>query len=162
RFYEGLHSWDGTSKGGIGVTNLLSMMMRMRQVCAEDKINFTCEQAVEQYESSIDNGSEHPKVIIFTQFVNSPPLAQLIVDKLAPYAVTTAGITDVNKRLEVVDKFQSDPNVRYIVISRSASEGLNITAAGHVINNDLMWTPDDHKQIEGRAYGRVSDLHSIT
>lgn len=160
-FYTQLSKWNGDRSDAQSVNTMLAQMMRMRQICGEDKIDFTCEMAVERYDSAVDNESTHPKVIIFTQFVNSPPLAQMMVEKLAPHAITTAGITDVTRRMEVVDKFQTDPNIHYIIISMSASEGLNITAAGSVITNDLRWVPDDHRQIEGRAYGRVGDLHGI-
>jgi hypothetical protein len=48
-----------------------------------------------------------------------------------------------------------------VVTEKTAKEGHNITAAGHVIFNDLFWTPAGHAQAEGRAYGRMDNPHPI-
>lgn len=61
-----------------------------------------------------------------------------------------------------VDRFQSDPNCRLIVVSLMAgSVGLTLTAASHMLITELPWVPKDLQQAHGRAYGRVNDAHGL-
>lgn len=142
------------------VNNILVEMMRLKQICAWDKVDYIADLATELYDG--DEG-EHRKVIIFTQFVNDPPVLTELRKKLGNEALSISGSDNVNDRQAVVDRFQNDPNIHFIVCSTAAaSEGLTMTAAGHIIFADLMWTPAAHAQAEGRAYGRLNDAHGIS
>jgi SNF2 family DNA or RNA helicase len=159
-FYDDLAKWDGTTNNSQEIQNLLTSIMRMKQVCSADKVDFVADRAMETYDA--DEG-EHRKVLIFSQFANEPPIVSRIHKLLGQEAVMFTGNDDVFDRQKIVDQFQNDPDIHFLVCStKAASEGLNITEAGHVIFVDLMWTPSDHSQAEGRAYGRISDSHSIT
>jgi SNF2 family DNA or RNA helicase len=159
-FYADLAKWDGTTDNSSLINSLLVEMMRMKQVCAADKVEFVAERAIDTYDS---DESEHRKVIIFSQFANEPPIVERIHHLLGAESVMFTGNNDVSDRQKIVDRFQNDSGIHFLVCStKAASEGLNITAAGHVIFCDLLWTPSDHQQAEGRAYNRISDPHSIT
>jgi SNF2 family DNA or RNA helicase len=68
----------------------------------------------------------------------------------------------VEKRYERCDEFTNNPSITYLAAPlMSTQEGLNITAAGSCIFNDMWWNPKAHEQAEGRAYGRISDPHSL-
>lgn len=155
--YEALDKYPADPSA---VNNILVEMMRLKQICSWDKVDYIADLATELYDS---DESKYRKVIIFTQFVNDPPVLVELRKKLGGEALSISGSDDVNDRQAIVDKFQNDPNVHFLVCSTAAaSEGLTMTAAGHVIFADLMWTPAAHAQAEGRAYGRLNDSHSIS
>lgn len=158
--YSQLDKWDGDRSNSMAVNGILSQMMRMKQVCSEDKIDFAAERALETYDS---DESDYRKVIIFSQFANEPPIVPKIAAKLGGESLWFTGDNPPDERFAIVERFQKDPSIHFLVAStKSAMEGLDITAAGHIIFVDLMWTPTDHTQAEGRAYARMSDLHGIT
>lgn len=151
---------DGTVAAA-NITGVLAQIMRLKQVCTLAKIQRAADLAMEIYDSA-DESDKHKKVIIFSQFVNLPAAVREIHKRLSPESVMFTGQDNVQDRQFTVDKFQSDPNVHFLCCStKAAAEGLNITAAGSVIFVDLMWTPKDHQQAIGRAYGRISDSHHV-
>jgi SWI/SNF-related matrix-associated actin-dependent regulator 1 of chromatin subfamily A len=61
-----------------------------------------------------------------------------------------------------VDRFQTDPDCRVIIVSMMAGGlGFTLTAASHMLIVELPWTPKDLDQAEGRSYGRMSDVHGL-
>lgn len=140
------------------VTSILAQIMRLKQICAQDKVEQTADLAVELYDSG-EFSENRGKVIIFTQFV---PVANAIKTRLNPESVLMTGQIARAERDGIEEKFQNDPNVHFLVATwQVAGEGLNLTAADFVIFNDLFWTPGAHKQCEERAYGRLSNIHPI-
>jgi SNF2 family DNA or RNA helicase len=131
----------------------------MKQVCAIDKVEDTADLATELYDQTDE--SEDRKVLIFSQY---KAVAYAIYQRLADQGALCfvrrgedSFITaDNNERDALVQQFQNDPSIKYLIVTeKTAKEGHNITAAGHVIFNDLFWTPAAHEQGEGRAYGRL-------
>lgn len=140
------------------VANILAEITRLKQYSARVKAPHTAEFAIECYEEAVEAEETHCKVIIFTQWVETAIQLNTILGNHQTVLVT--GLTQPKGRLELVDKFQNDPAMKYLVATTgSASEALNITAAGFVLFNDVGWTPALHQQCEGRVYGRANDLH---
>lgn len=159
-----MEEWD-KSGSEESVTNMLVKIMRLKQVCAIDMMESTADLATRIYDSS--DAEERPKkVLIFTQF---KPTAFGIAQRLGYEALsfverTSSGFNtlDERRRQQLIDRFQTDPSIHYLVVTeKTAREGYNITAAMAVIFNDLFWTPAGHQQAEGRAYGRIADMHPI-
>lgn len=141
---------------------VLVRIQRAKQICAMAKYDYVAELATELYDSADNAGDKWKKVIIFTQYTDMPAATKEITKRLGQEAISFTGKNSPEERQRIVDRFQTDPDIHFLVAStKAAAEGLNITAAGNVIFNDLLWTPAAHQQAEGRAYGRVSDLHSI-
>lgn len=139
------------------VTNILTQIMRLKQICSYDKVERTADLATELYDGS--EGAKHRKVIIFSQFVSA---VHSIARRLGQEAIVITGELKPEDRQKLVDVFQNNPSIHFAVCSTKAvSEGLTMTAAGSVINHDLMWTAAAHEQAEGRAYGRLNDAHAI-
>jgi SNF2 family DNA or RNA helicase len=139
------------------VTSILTQIMRLKQICAIDKMNAIAELATDLYDAR-ENG-DASKVLVFSQFV---PVARGIGRRLGQEALIVTGETSQEKRDELVYQFQTDENVHFMVATKGVlSEGKDLTKAAHVIFADLFWTPAAHEQAEGRAYGRLSELHSI-
>lgn len=165
--YEILNTWNPSSAGSESkITNILVQFMRLKQICAIDKVAATADLATEIYDSTPE-GERPKKVLIFSQF---KPTAYAIKVRLGSEAIGFVDrnakgefITiDQNERQKRVDQFQNDPNTHYLVVTeKTATEGHNITAAMAVIFNDLFWTPAAHQQAEGRAYMRTGDPHGI-
>jgi len=64
---------------------------------------------------------------------------------------------------EAARQFQDPHGPQLMVASLKAGGlGLTLTEAQHVVHAELSWTPADHDQAEGRAYGRLNDPHGIT
>lgn len=57
------------------------------------------------------------------------------------------------KRTEIVDAFQGEAYVPFIVLSvKAAGTGLNLTKANHVIHFDRWWNPAVENQATDRAF----------
>lgn len=136
------------------INSILAQLMRLKQIVADDTVIHSIELAKEIYEET------EKKVLIFSQFVNS---CHDIKSGLGDDALCITGEDSDDARYRKIDRFQSDPNVKFMVLSTKAgAEGLTLTAAHYIIFNDLCWTPKDHRQAEARCYGRMNDLHSAT
>src|SRR5690606_13959906 len=90
------------------------------------------------------------KVVVFSAF-DEP--VQRIARHFGDAAVVLTGKTPSRSRQKLVDRFQTDPNVRVFVANIVAGGvGINLTAARQVVFNDLDWVPANHFQAEDRAY----------
>lgn len=141
------------------VTSILVEIGKLKAVCADDMVQNTVDLARELYDST-EEGEAHRKVLIFSQFKDP---VHKIAHQLGESCLSWTGDTSMDRRTELEKKFQTDPKIKYLVISLMTGQtGLNLTAAGHVIFNDLYWTPAAHAQAEQRAYGRLADLHGAS
>lgn len=141
------------------INNILEKLLRIKQFLSDRKCDSVADFATETYDEA-ESDDKYKKIIIFTQFTSC-------VDKISRLlggeCLTIVGSRHTpTERQHIVDKFQRESDYKYLICSiQAASEGLNITAAGHVIFNDFMWGPAIHHQAEGRAYGRLNDAHTI-
>ena len=65
------------------------------------------------------------------------------------------------KRQEIVDAFQGEEYVPFIVLSvKAGGTGLNLTKANHVIHFDRWWNPAVENQATDRAFriGQTKDV----
>jgi SWI/SNF-related matrix-associated actin-dependent regulator 1 of chromatin subfamily A len=99
------------------------------------------------------------KVIVFTVFTEG-----LKKHKAAfgDECVTISGSDNAMQRMQAVDRFQNDPEVRLAVCNILAGGvGITLTAGTHVIFQDLDWVPANHLQAEDRAY-RLGQKDRVT
>lgn len=158
--YIALDAWNpGQAGAEQAVPNILAQIMRLKQVCAIDKLDRVAELATELYDTHENGGAN--KVIVFSQF---KPIAHGIAKRLGQEAVVLTGDSgNEAERMKIVDEFQNNPNVHFLCGTwQVMGEGRNLTAAGYVIFSDLFWTPANHQQCEERCYGRVGDMHGAT
>jgi len=151
--YKVISLWNPEEAGHEkDVPGILAQIMRLKQVCAMDKINTVADLAVEVSDAD-DNGG---KVIIFSNFV---PVVEAIAKRLGNEAMVLHG---QKKDPGIIDSFRDDPKVKFLVAQwQVGGEGHNLQCANNVIFSDLFWTPASHQQCEGRAYGRLADPHPI-
>jgi superfamily II DNA or RNA helicase len=109
-----------------------------------------------------NNTTEYKKVIAFSQFASAPPILSDIASRLGDEAILVTGATDKDERDRLITRFQNEAKYKYLLGTYGVlQEGFTITAAGSVIHCDFAYTPKTHIQAEGRAYGRLNDLHTI-
>jgi hypothetical protein len=99
------------------------------------------------------------KVIVFTTFLEG---LKKYKTTFAEQCVTISGADNAEQRMESVDRFQNDSGVRLAVCNIIAGGvGITLTAATHVIFQDLDWVPANHLQAEDRAY-RLGQAERVT
>lgn len=157
--YLSLFSKEFRWEDGRAISNILEQFLRLKQVCAFDKVDFTSDLATKVYDSLCEEGKG--KCLIYTQFT---PAIDAIAARLGDEARIIDGrIPPGPRRMAIVDEFQKpDSKIHFIVGNPKAmGESLNITAAHNIIFNDLLWNPLGHEQATGRAYGRLGDMHTV-
>lgn len=114
----------------------------LRQVCAKGKLN----TAISLIDDVIASGS---KIIVFA-------VHKAIVKAIKaqfPGAVSVTGDDSTEAKQKAVDKFQTSPDCKVIVLNiKSGGVGITLTAASHVLFVELPWTAADCDQCECRAY----------
>lgn len=102
------------------------------------------------------------RVIVFTQFREiTEYLEQYLTEIFHAKGYVIHGGTPVKKRTEIVEKFQGERYVPFIVLSvKAAGTGLNLTKANHVIHFDRWWNPAVENQATDRAFriGQTKDV----
>jgi SWI/SNF-related matrix-associated actin-dependent regulator 1 of chromatin subfamily A len=97
------------------------------------------------------------KAVVFTVF-NDGVLRHK--KALGETAVTITGAQSAEQRMEAVDRFQTDPDIR-VAVCNIIGVGITLTAGTHVIFQDLDWVPANHAQAEDRCY-RLGQTKRVT
>jgi hypothetical protein len=99
------------------------------------------------------------KVVVFPVFNDG---VQRHKKELGETAVTITGAQSAEQRMETVDRFQADPDIRVAICNIIAGGvGITLTAGTHVIFQDLDWVPANHAQAEDRCY-RLGQTKRVT
>lgn len=149
---------------------VLAAIMKLKQICnhpdqylgqsefaASDSGKFAlleeiCETIYEKRE----------RVLVFTQFKEmTKPLDDYLYKLFHIRGYVIHGGTHVKKRTEIVEAFQGERYVPYIILSvKAAGTGLNLTKANHVIHFDRWWNPAVENQATDRAF-RIGQTKSV-
>ncbi|MEY4940048.1 MAG: hypothetical protein RIQ93_1783 [Verrucomicrobiota bacterium] len=130
---------------------LLAKLSKAREKLAASKVSTT----IDLIEGMVAQGE---KVIVFSCF-DRPVKA--LAQHFGANSVLLNGSTPAADRQALVDRFQTEDNVRVFVANIVAGGvGLNLTAARQVVFNDLDWVPANHWQAEDRAY-RIGQTASV-
>lgn len=94
------------------------------------------------------------RVLVFTQYKEiTPYLERYLKGVFGADGFVIHGGVPVKKRQEMVDAFNGEDYVPFMVLSvKAAGTGLNLTAANHVIHFDRWWNPAVENQATDRAY----------
>nr|WP_293092429.1 SNF2-related protein [Okeania sp. SIO2F4] len=107
--------------------------------------------------------SEGERAIIFTQFAEWGKILQPYLEKnLGREVLYLYGATRKNKREEMVDQFQLDPQGPPIMILslKAGGTGLNLTRANHVFHFDRWWNPAVENQATDRVF-RIGQTRNV-
>ena len=99
---------------------------------------------------------------MFTQFREmTQPIAAWLAERLGRSGLLLHGETPVKERKALVDRFQADEGVPFMVLSlKAGGTGLNLTAASHVVHFDRWWNPAVEDQATDRAY-RIGQTRAV-
>ena len=102
------------------------------------------------------------RVLVFTQFKEiCTPLDDFLSSVFGIRGFVLHGGTPIEKRNKMVEEFQSDNYVPYMVISvKAGGTGLNLTNANHVIHFDRWWNPAVENQATDRAF-RIGQTKNV-
>ena len=90
------------------------------------------------------------KVVVFTAYNGA---VDLFRERFAGRCVSLTGSDSAEARQDAVDTFQRDDSVRVFIGNlHAAGVGITLTAATHVVFNDLDWVPANHWQAEDRIH----------
>lgn len=102
------------------------------------------------------------RVLVFTQFKEiCPALDDFLSGVFGIRGFVLHGGTPIAKRNKMVEEFQSDTYIPYMVISvKAGGTGLNLTNANHVIHFDRWWNPAVENQATDRAF-RIGQTKNV-
>ena len=97
---------------------------------------------------------KHERMLVFTQFAEiAEPLAEYLAGIFGRTGLVLTGATPVGKRRALVDAFQADAYIPFMVLSlKAGGTGLNLTRANHVVHFDRWWNPAVENQATDRAF----------
>lgn len=153
-----LTDMDGMERRGL----ILASLTRLKQIC-----NHPDQYLGQQVYAEEDSGKfemlkdicetiyeKRERVIVFTQFKEiTEQLSSYLAGIFHKKGFVLHGGTPVTQRNHIVEEFQGENYVPYIVLSvRAGGTGLNLTKASHVIHFDRWWNPAVENQATDRAY----------
>jgi SNF2 family DNA or RNA helicase len=157
---------EGIERKGL----VLATLMRFKQICNHpsqylgdndfnekdsgkfNRLKEICETVKEKRE----------RMLIFTQFKEmTEPLNKYLHKTFGKPGFVLHGGTQIKKRREMVNKFQSDEYYPYFVLSlKAGGTGLNLTKANHVVHFDRWWNPAVENQATDRVF-RIGQKKSV-
>ena len=149
---------EGIQRKGI----VISSLMKFKQIC-----NHPSQYLGQDFYMENESGKyarlreicetiyeKRERVLIFTQFKEiTKPLSDFLETVFEHKGLVLHGGIAVKNRKELVDKFQGEEYVPFMVLSiKAGGVGLNLTAANHVIHFDRWWNPAVENQATDRAF----------
>lgn len=137
---------------------ILNGLMHLRQIalnpCLKDEDYVAGSGKDDEIFRMLDRAFENGhKVLLFSQFVSYLEIFKnWLEEKQIPYCYLD-GSLNANERIEQVNQFQNNEQIRIFLLSlRAGNSGLNLTAADYVFLADPWWNPFTMKQAEDRAH----------
>ncbi len=145
---------------------ILAELTRLRQICCDPSLCFENyggesakrEACLDLVASAIDGGH---KILLFSQFTSMLEILQEKLEKagIAYYVIT--GNTDKEKRLQLVNAFNTDATPVFLISLKAGGVGLNLTGADVVIHYDPWWNLAAQEQATDRAH-RIGQTRKVT
>ena len=156
---------DDIAAGG---SNILALLTRLRQICITPELilqehfeNTKIDMAIDIIRTSIDAGH---RILLFSQFSQVFPIISRELDDMGIKHFVLDGTTKAKTRMEMVEEFNSDPEIKVFVISlKAGGTGLNLVGADTVIHLDPWWNMSAELQASDRAYriGQTKNVNVI-
>lgn len=156
----------GGAWSGNGKLEVLSQLMRLRQICCDPALcfeDYTGESAkLETCVSLIASASAAGhKILLFSQFAS---MLERIRERLLQEGISShllVGATPKEERSRMVQAFASDEVSVFLISLKAGGTGLNLTAADIVIHYDPWWNVAAQNQATDRAY-RIGQEKPVT
>ncbi len=149
---------EGIERRGL----VLSLILHLKQICnhpdqylGQKEYSPSASGKFEMLRSLAETIYEkRERMLVFTQFKE---ITGYLDDFLAEVFHCRGGVihgsVSVGERNTIVERFQSDAYVPYLVLSvKAGGTGLNLTKANHVVHFDRWWNPAVENQATDRAF----------
>jgi len=145
---------------------ILMLLTRLRQICCHPSLfidNYKGEsgklnQCIDIITEAIESGH---KILLFSSYTS---MFEIIEEKLKEKNIIynkLTGNTQVDKRVEMVEEFNKNENIKVFLISlKAGGTGLNLTGADVVIHYDPWWNVSSENQATDRAY-RIGQKNNV-
>lgn len=145
---------------------ILAELTKLRQVCCDPALLYEnyeggsakSDLCMELIENAINGGH---KVLLFSQFTTMlERMAERLKEAGIGYYMLT-GAVNKEKRMQMVESFQSDEVPVFCISLKAGGTGLNLTAADIVIHFDPWWNVAVQNQATDRAH-RIGQKNVVT
>ncbi|MDO4283309.1 MAG: SNF2 helicase associated domain-containing protein [Clostridia bacterium] len=145
---------------------ILSIITRLRQICCHPSLFISeydgesakLNQCLEIIEGAIAAGH---KILLFSGFTSMFDIITKELEKRGIEYSMLTGQTKVDTRIEMVEEFNRDENIKVFLISlKAGGTGLNLTGADIVIHYDPWWNLSAQNQATDRAY-RIGQRNNV-
>ena len=145
---------------------ILAALTRLRQICCHPSLfiedykgeSSKLNQCMEIIEDAISAGH---RLLLFSGYTSMFEIIQkeLLVRNIKYFKLT--GATKVSERIELVDEFNKNDEIKVFLISlKAGGTGLNLTGADMVIHYDPWWNQSAENQATDRAY-RIGQKNNV-
>ncbi|MBN2259945.1 MAG: DEAD/DEAH box helicase [Clostridiales bacterium] len=155
---EKLDDVEGIERKGI----VLASIMKFKQICNHPDQYLGLDEFKPEHSGKFEKLKEiceiiyekRERVIVFTQFKEmTAPISEFLKQIFLKEGFVLHGGTPVKRRSEMVEAFNGEHYVPYMVLSlKAGGVGLNLTSANHVIHFDRWWNPAVENQATDRAF----------
>ncbi|CAL1534122.1 unnamed protein product [Lymnaea stagnalis] len=102
------------------------------------------------------------RVLLFSQFTMMLDIVELYMEKRGHKFIRMDGQTPVPDRLQLIDRFNNEPDIFVFLLStRAGGIGINLAAANTIILHDIDFNPYNDKQAEDRCH-RLGQKREVT
>lgn len=145
---------------------ILAALTRLRQICCHPSLfikdykegSSKLDQCIEIIQDAINGGH---KILLFSGYTS---MFEIIEKELKIRGITyfkLTGSTKVEDRIQLVDEFNDNSDVKVFLISlKAGGTGLNLTGADMVIHYDPWWNISTENQATDRAY-RIGQKNNV-
>ena len=145
---------------------ILAALTRLRQICCHPSLfiekykggSTKLEQCIEIIKEATNAGH---KILLFSSYTSMFDIIEKELKKLNINYFKLIGSTKVDERMELVEQFNKNPEVKVFLISlKAGGTGLNLTGADVVIHYDPWWNVSAENQATDRAY-RIGQKNNV-
>lgn len=160
--FDELVKMEGFTKSSFKILQLLT---KLRELCVDPRLlyeNYRGSSAKIENLISITKGiiKNGHKILLFSSYKKAIDLVNLEFtnNNISTYVID--GSVPAKKRIELVDKFNSDETNVFLITLKSGGTGLNLTSADVVVHLDLWWNPQVEDQATDRAH-RIGQKNTV-
>ncbi|MBO4293278.1 MAG: DEAD/DEAH box helicase [Clostridia bacterium] len=145
---------------------VLAALTRLRQICCHPGLfikdykgeSSKLEQCMEIVEEATNGGH---KILLFSSYTSMLGIIEEELNKKHIKYFKLTGATKVDERINLVDEFNSNDEIKVFLISlKAGGTGLNLTGADMVIHFDPWWNLSTENQATDRAY-RIGQKNNV-
>ena len=145
---------------------ILAVLTRLRQICCHPSVfidnyeggSSKLDQCMELIRDGI---SSNHKILLFSGYTSIFPIIEEELKKNETSYLKLTGATKVSERLDLVNKFNNNNDIKVFLISlKAGGNGLNLTGADMVIHYDPWWNASAENQATDRAY-RIGQKNNV-